>query len=180
MFEKGGITNPHTANLATGGVGIALFVSSWIPIFYFDRIGRTTWLQIGTVGMMVAMIGIAALQRQAEKSPEKSGNYIIVIFPYMFYAFFNISWGVAAWTYPAEIFPLSMRSKGNALSTSANWTACYLVAQVSPVLAESIGWGLYVVYAMICVVAFGFVTLAMGELFDNRLSSITDFVSGNT
>ena len=56
LYEKGGITNPSTANLATGGVGIVLFFSSWIPIFFFDRLGRKTWLQIGVVGMMCAMV----------------------------------------------------------------------------------------------------------------------------
>ncbi|OKO96399.1 Proton myo-inositol cotransporter [Penicillium subrubescens] len=45
LFERGGIKDPRTANLATGGVGVVLFVFSWIPIFYFDRLGRKTWLQ---------------------------------------------------------------------------------------------------------------------------------------
>lgn len=57
LFERGGIKDAHTRNLATGGVGVVLFVFSWIPIFYFDRLGRRTWLQIGTVGMMGAMVG---------------------------------------------------------------------------------------------------------------------------
>lgn len=85
LFEKGGITNPKTANLATGGVGIVLFVSSWIPIFFFDRLGRKTWLQIGIVGMMCAMIGITVLQWHAENNPGDRGNYAIVAFPYLFY-----------------------------------------------------------------------------------------------
>ncbi|KAK5467072.1 hypothetical protein LTS15_000042 [Exophiala xenobiotica] len=58
LFERGGIEDAHTRNLATGGIGIVLFVFAWIPIFVFDRLGRKTWLQIGVVGMMCAMIGI--------------------------------------------------------------------------------------------------------------------------
>ncbi|KAF9894942.1 hypothetical protein FE257_004564 [Aspergillus nanangensis] len=172
LFEKGGITSPRTANLATGGVGIALFLSSWIPIFYFDRLGRKRWLQIGTVGMMCSMIGIAVLQWHAGRHPGASGNYAIVAFPYLFYIFFNISWGVAAWTYPSEIFPLSMRAKGNALATSANWTMCYIVAQASPPVNEAIGWGLYVVYAGICVGAFVFVTFALVETRNRSLEEM--------
>ncbi|KAL5332535.1 general substrate transporter [Aspergillus crustosus] len=174
LFKKGGITNPQTANLATGGVGIALFLSSWIPIFYFDRLGRKTWLQIGTIGMMLSMLGIAALQRKAEQYPESGGGYIIILFPYLFYIFFNISWGVAAWTYPSEIFPLSMRAKGNALSTSANWASCYVVAQISPVLGDAIGWGLYVLYALICVLAFFFVRFALVETKDRSLEEMNE------
>ncbi|KAE8360434.1 general substrate transporter [Aspergillus caelatus] len=181
LFEKGGITDPRTANLATGGVGIAQFVSAWIPIFFFDRLGRKVWLQIGTVGMMLAMVGIAVLQWRAGESPGSKGNYAIVVFPYLFYIFFNISWGVAAWTYPSEIFPLSMRAKGNALATSANWTMCYIVAQASPPVADAIGWGLYVVYAAICVIALAFVRFALVETRNrlledmNRLFGLEDY-----
>ncbi|KAK9233991.1 general substrate transporter [Lipomyces kononenkoae] len=163
LFKKGGISDPHTANLATGGVGIVLFVFAWVPIFYFDRLGRRTWLRIGTVGMMCAMIGIAVLQWHAEKSPGSSGNYAIVAFPYLFYICFNISWGVAAWVYPSEIFPIYMRAKGNALGTCANWISCYVVAQVSPVIADAIGWGLYIIYAGICCLAYLFVQFMLVE-----------------
>ena len=112
--------------------------------------------------MMCSMLGIAALQWHAEKHPGDSANYAIVIFPYLFYVFFNVSWGVGSWTYASEIFPLSMRAKGNALSTASLWAACYVVAQASPPIADAVGWGLYVIYSGICVAAFFFVRYALG------------------
>lgn len=163
LFERGGIKDPRTANLATGGVGIVLFVFSWVPIFFFDRLGRKTWLQIGAVGMMGAMIGITVLQWYAENHPGDPANYTIIIFPYLFYVFFNISWGVGSWTYAAEIFPVSMRAKGNALTTASLWAACYIVAQASPPIADAIGWGLYIIYSGICVLAFFFVRYVLGR-----------------
>jgi MFS family permease len=161
-LRKGDITNPQTANLATGGVGIALFLSSWIPVFYFDRLGRKTWLQIGTIGMMLSMLGIAALQHKAEEYPESDVKYIIILFPYLFNIFFNIRRGVAAWTYPFEIFPLSMRVRGKALSTSVNEASCFVVAQIYTVLGDAIGWGLYIIYGVIWVFDFPFVWFALG------------------
>ena len=166
LFARGGITDPKTANLATGGVGIVLFVFAWFPIFFFDRLGRKTWLQIGLVGMAGAMVGITVLQWHAENHPGDRANYAIVAFPYLFYVFFNISWGVGSWTYATEIFPVMYRAKGNALSTMTLWMACYIVAQVSPPIASAIGWGLYIIYSGICVIAFIFVRYAMGELFE--------------
>ncbi|RYP46043.1 hypothetical protein DL768_007694 [Monosporascus sp. mg162] len=96
LFERGGIADPKTANLATGGVGIVLFVSAWFPVFIFDRLGRKTWLQIGLFGMTCAMIGIAVLQWHAEGHPGDKAIYAIVTLPYLFYVFFNISWGVGS------------------------------------------------------------------------------------
>ncbi|KAK4909337.1 hypothetical protein LTR49_021849 [Elasticomyces elasticus] len=173
LFEKGGITNPSTANLATGGVGVVLFVTSWIPIFVFDRLGRKTWLQIGLVGMACAMVGITILQWHAEHYPNSSGNYAIIAFPYLFYIFFNISWGVGSWTYATEIFPLGIRAKGNALSTMSLWTGCYIVAQVSPPIGAAIGWGLYIIYAGMCCVAFVFVRYAMVETRGKTLEEMS-------
>lgn len=62
--------------------------------------------------MMCAMIGISVLQWHAENKPGSPGNYAIIAFPYLFYMFFNISWGVGSWTYASEIFPLTYRAKG--------------------------------------------------------------------
>ncbi|KAJ8096613.1 general substrate transporter [Lipomyces tetrasporus] len=163
LFRKGGISDAHIANLATGGVGIVLFVSSFVPIFYFDRLGRRTWLKFGTIGMMCAMIGITVLQWHAEKFPGSKGNYAIVAFPDLFYICFNISWGVAAWVYPSEIFPNNMRARGNALGSASNWISCYVVAQVSPAIADAINWGLYIIYAGICCLAYLFVQFMLVE-----------------
>ncbi|KIX99595.1 uncharacterized protein Z520_04228 [Fonsecaea multimorphosa CBS 102226] len=173
LYERGGITSAHTRNLATGGVGIVLFVFAWIPIFVFDRLGRKTWLQIGVIGMMGAMIGITVLQWHAEKYPHASGNYAIVVFPYLFYVFFNISWGVGSWTYASEIWPVALRAKGNALSTMSLWAGCYIVAQASPPIGEAIGWGLYIIYSGICVLAFLFVRYVMVETRGRTLEEMS-------
>lgn len=66
-----------------------------------------------------------------------------------------------------------MRAKGNALSTMSLWTACYIVAQVSPPIAEAIGWGLYIIYSAICVVAFLFVRYAMVETRGRSLEEMS-------
>lgn len=39
----------------------------------------------------------------------------------MFTAAYGVSIGPIAWILPSEVFPLSMRSKGLALSTASNW-----------------------------------------------------------
>lgn len=109
LFKNGGITDPKIANLATAGVGLVLFLSAWIPIFFFDRLDRKTWLQVGLVGMFIALLGIAFLQRHAESHPGDPKNYAIITFPFLFFTSFNMSWSSGSWTYAAEIFPNSLR-----------------------------------------------------------------------
>jgi hypothetical protein len=74
LFLRGGIEGAHTRILATGGVGIIISVLSWIPIFSSDRLGRKTWLQIGTMGMMCAMVGTPVLQWRAENNVDSAGS----------------------------------------------------------------------------------------------------------
>ncbi|KAI8629474.1 general substrate transporter [Xylariaceae sp. FL1651] len=163
LFKKGGIIDPKLANLATGGVGVVLFLSGWIPIFYFDRFGRKTWFQIGLAGMVVALTGICILQQHAADYPHSSINNAIVLFPYLFFTFFNMSWSTGSWTYAAEIFPISYRAKGNALCTASLWISNFVVAQVSPPIESATGYGLYVMFIIICVIAFFFVRYALVE-----------------
>ncbi|KAK6954230.1 hypothetical protein Daesc_004196 [Daldinia eschscholtzii] len=181
LFKKGGITDPTIANLATGGVGVVLFLSSWIPIFYFDRFGRKTWFQFGLIGMICALIGICVLQQHAADYPHSPANNAIVIFPYMFFTFFNMSWSSGSWTYAAEIFPISLRAKGNALCTASLWISNFVVAQVSPPIESATGYGLYIIFAIICVVAFFFVRYALVETRGRSLEDMAELfgIDGN-
>ncbi|KAI1780143.1 putative sugar transporter [Hypoxylon cercidicola] len=174
LFKKGGITDPTMANLATGGIGVILFVSAWIPIFYFDRFGRKTWFQFGLVGMIAALIGICVLQQHALDYPNSPINNLIVIFPYMFFTFFNSSWSAGSWTYAAEIFPISLRAKGNALCTASLWISNFVVAQVSPPIESATGYGLYIMFAIICVIAFFFVRYALVETRGRSLEEMDE------
>ncbi|KAH6652554.1 permease of the major facilitator superfamily [Truncatella angustata] len=172
LFMRGGLT-AEAANLATAGVGVVLFFSAWIPVVYFDRLGRKTWLQIGTAGMFGALIGIAALLRHAESHPGSPTNNAIVAFPYLFYTFFNMSWSSGSWTYAAEIFPISLRAKGNALCTASLWISNFIVAQTTPPIASAIGWGLYILLAFFCLIAFLFVRYALVETKGRTLEEMS-------
>lgn len=121
LFKNGGITDPTIANLATSGVGVVLFLSAWIPIFFFDRLGRKTWLQLGLVGMFTALLGIAFLQRHAESHPGDPRNYAIIAFPFLFFTSFNMSWSSGSWTYAAEIFPISLRVCDYGIQFPPDW-----------------------------------------------------------
>lgn len=53
------------------------------------------------------------------------------------------------------------------------WAACYIVAQASPPIGSAIGWGLYIIYSGICVIAFIFVRYAMVETKGKTLEEMS-------
>jgi len=92
-------------------------------VFTLDRIGRRWTLYWGSVGQGIAMFlagGFSHLALSATNSsppdPAKANQYgiaaasMIFIFTFVFGA----TWLTVPWLYPAEIFPLAVRAKGNA------------------------------------------------------------------
>lgn len=56
--------------------------------------------------------------------------------------------------YPPEILPLSVRAKGASLSTATNWLFNFIVGETTPALQHSIGWRLYIMHGLWCMVSF--------------------------
>lgn len=63
------------------------------------------------------------------------------------------STGIISWTYPAEIFPVDIRAKGNSLSTFTNWTINLVFAQISPKALTNIGFRYFYVFFVFGIIA---------------------------
>jgi hypothetical protein len=59
---------------------------------------------------------------------------------------FAFSWLSIPWIYPSEITPLSVRHIGAAVGTSAEWLSAFLIAEVTPVALQNIGWKFFLVF----------------------------------
>lgn len=92
-----------------------------ICVFTLDRIGRRWTLWWGAVGQAVATFLAGAfcrlgLDASARGDTSSAGGYGIaaasMVFLYTF--IFGATWLTVPWLYPAEVFPLQVRAKGNA------------------------------------------------------------------
>lgn len=66
--------------------------------------------------MGIAMFLSGGLSRAAINNKDKAAQYgaAAASFTFIFSAAFGATWLTIPWLYPAEIFPLQMRAKGNA------------------------------------------------------------------
>ncbi|SPO04188.1 related to sugar transport protein STP1 [Cephalotrichum gorgonifer] len=92
-----------------------------ICVFTLDRIGRRWTLWWGSVGQGIAMFLAGAFSRLAKDATErgdisKANSYgaTAASFVFIFTSVFGATWLTVPWLYPAEIFPLHVRAKGNA------------------------------------------------------------------
>ncbi|KAL9007780.1 MAG: hypothetical protein Q9173_007024, partial [Seirophora scorigena] len=93
--------------------------STLIAVFTLDRLGRRVTLYWGNIVMGISMFlsgGFSALAQQNQNNESKRAAYGAAgaAFTFVFTAGFGATWLTVPWLYPAEIFPLQVRAKGNA------------------------------------------------------------------
>ncbi|GAW23321.1 hypothetical protein ANO14919_128770 [Xylariales sp. No.14919] len=159
IFQSLGLNSNTVSLLATGVVGILLFVFTIPAVLYIDRVGRKPVLTVGAVGMATCHIIIAVIvARDADRwQAHAAAGWAAVAFVWLFVANFGYSWGPCAWIIVAEIWPLSSRPYGVTLGASSNWANNFIVGQVTPELLNKIGYGTYVLFGLLTFLGAGFI-----------------------
>ncbi|CAL5871888.1 uncharacterized protein PFLUO_LOCUS6142 [Penicillium psychrofluorescens] len=87
-----------------------------ICVFTLDRIGRRWTLWWGAAGQAIAMFAAGGLARGGLDHPNNQGPWGVgaTSMVYLYTFVFGATWLTVPWLYPAEIFPLKVRAKGNA------------------------------------------------------------------
>ncbi|RMY19458.1 hypothetical protein D0867_04670 [Hortaea werneckii] len=118
--------------------GIAPADRQWfatlICVFTLDRIGRRWTLWWGAAGQAITLFcagGLAYATQHSTGSHREHVGGAAVFFVFLYTAIFGATWLTVPWLYPAEIFPLQIRAKGNAWgvigwSIGNGWTVLLL------------------------------------------------------
>ncbi|KAI0102665.1 sugar transporter [Nemania sp. FL0031] len=165
IFQSLGLNNNTTSLLATGVVGILLFVSTVPAVLYVDRVGRKPVLTVGAIGMATCHIIIAVIiaKNAGQWASQASAGWAAVVFVWIFVINFGYSWGPCAWIIIAEIWPLSSRPYGSSLGASSNWLNNFIVGQVTPQMLNKIGYGSYILFGLLTFLGAGFIWFFVPE-----------------
>jgi MFS family permease len=130
--------------LLAGFNGIAYFVSSLIPIWCLDRLGRRKLMVFACAGQGVCMAVLAGTVANGSKS----SGIIAITMLFLFNFFFAVGLLAVPWLLPTEYSPLAIRTKSAALATASNWIFTFLVVMITPVSINSIKWKTYIYFAV--------------------------------
>ena len=127
----GTIKNPFFISLITTLVNVC---STPISFYTVERFGRRRLLITGATGMVIMqfIVGIVGVTAGRESQHNKSAVSAMIAFICFNISFFAATWGPCAWVVIGEIFPLPIRSRGVALSTSSNWFWNCVSPTISP------------------------------------------------
>ncbi|KAJ4353202.1 uncharacterized protein N0V89_004928 [Didymosphaeria variabile] len=164
--------------MIVGISGALSIVWCTIGLGLVDKFGRIKPLIISAAGLAAALL-VNAVQGQYF-NPSNGAQLRSMVAMNFLFSFFYTPLGIISWVYPAEIFPLEIRARGNAITTFTNWTVNLIFAQFSPQALTSIEFKYFYVFfcfniiALLCYWFFypetkGKTLEQMDELFGDQL-----------
>lgn len=99
IFQEIGLSGQTVALLATGVVGIVMFIATIPAALYIDKWGRKPVLIVGAIGMGVCHLIVAVIYAKNENQwpTHRSAGWAAVVMVWLFVFHFGYSWGPIAW-----------------------------------------------------------------------------------
>lgn len=135
----------YDALLVSGGLQVFYFLSSLMPWYLVDKVGRRKLFMLGSAGMGCCM----TLSAIFVGIDTKGLGYAAAVVLYLFQTFFTLGWQSNMWIYPSELLPLKLRLRGGALAVVSQWLFTFLVVEITPPMITNIGYKSYIVFAVI-------------------------------
>jgi len=177
IFRSIGLPNSMTGILATGIVGVVNFVFTFPAVLFVDNWGRRPTLFLGSTALAICLAIIAAIVAQFGDNwtaNQTAGN-AAVAFLYIYIAIFAVTWGPLAWVVSTEVFPLSLRAKGMGFSSAVNWLMNFVVATITPIALQNIGYGTYLLFMAFMILGALWAFFLLPELKNRTLEEIDAF-----
>jgi SP family arabinose:H+ symporter-like MFS transporter len=115
------------ALFSTFGIGLTMFLFTFVSFWVIDRFGRKPLYITGSLGMTVAL---ASLSAAAAMDRFAGGKVFALVILYI--AFFSSCIGPVFWTLLPEIFPNRVRGEAMAVPVITQWIANAVVVLLFP------------------------------------------------
>lgn len=167
IFEMTGL-GTSSSLLSTVGIGIINFLFTLLAMNFIDRIGRRTLMLIGSFGLILTL-GLVSWSFYGQNF----NGIEVPVFLFIYIAFFAFSQGAVIGVFISEIFPTSVRAKGQTLGSTTHWLMAAIIAFSFPWLAEKAGGGnTFLFFSIMMIVQLVFVWKVMPETKGKSLEQI--------
>ncbi|PYX37358.1 MAG: MFS transporter [Acidobacteria bacterium] len=146
-----------SGNLQAVAIGGTNLIFTVLAMSVIDKIGRKTLLLVGSIGTAACLAGVATIFF----SGQHQGRLLWLLIGYI--AFFAFSQGAVIWVYLSEVFPTTVRAKGQSLGTFTHWIMNALISGTFPLMAASSGGYPFVFFSLMMVLQFFVVLLVYPE-----------------
>jgi|SRR5579872_849392 len=144
IFARAGF-NKVSSDLQSVAIGATNLIFTIFAMSIIDKAGRKTLLLIGSVGTALCLAGVAAIFLTG------SHENLMVWLLIGYIACFGFSQGAVIWVYLSEVFPTSVRAKGQSLGTFTHWMMNALIAWTFPIIADTSKGAPFVFFSVMMV-----------------------------
>lgn len=145
IFAKAGFSK-ISSDLQAVVIGATNLIFTVVAMSVIDKVGRKKLLILGSVGTFVCLsiISIIFYTKRHEE---------LLLWPLIgFVAFFAVSQGSVIWVYISEIFPNSIRGKGQSLGSFTHWLTNAGLTTLFPIVAVHSAAGPFIFFS--CMMVF--------------------------
>jgi MFS family permease len=137
-----------SGNLQAVAVGGTNLLFTMIAMSVIDKLGRKTLLLVGSVGTAICLAGVSLIFFTGQHQ-----SYLLwLLIGYI--AFFAFSQGAVIWVYLSEVFPNTVRAKGQSLGSFSHWFMNALISGIFPLMAASSGAYPFMFFSTMMVAQF--------------------------
>jgi len=147
IFAQAGF-NKVSGDLQSVAIGATNLIFTMLAMSIIDKVGRKLLLLIGSIGTASSLAGVAFIFFT------NSHQNLLVWLLVSYIAFFGFSQGAVIWVYISEVFPNSIRSKGQALGSFTHWAMAAVISWTFPVMAEKSGGYPFLFFAVMMLLQF--------------------------
>lgn len=151
IFESAGM-GESASFLNSAGVGLINLIATMLALAVIDRLGRRKLMLVGSLGYLVTL-GILAVTFLSQGEEFSGGaSVLVVVMVMLFVAAHAFGQGAVIWVFISEIFPTSIRARGQAFGSLTHWGFAAAVSWIFPLLAEAVGGGMAFAFFFVCMV----------------------------
>jgi sugar porter (SP) family MFS transporter len=148
-------------------IGATNFLFCIVGMSLIDKLGRKTLLLIGAAGTAACLAGVAWVF--STNSHQSSLLWLLVAY----IGFFSVSQGAVIWVYIGEVFPTSVRSKGQGLGSGSHWIMNAIIAMEFPIIVHSMSTSApFIFFSVMTVVQFVVVLFVYPETKGQTLEAL--------
>lgn len=173
-----GITDSFDQTLINGLLQIFNFGAALGAAFLVDRLGRRTLFIWSGIGMLISYIIWTACSAVNNEQNNKTAGYVVVVCLFAFYFHYDIAYTPLLMSYPTEIFPYTLRSKGITCELLSIYCSLVIAAFVNPIGMENLGWKYYIVFCCFLVVFLAVTFVFFPETKGRSLEEIAEIFDG--
>ncbi|QRV75968.1 Sugar (and other) transporter [Ceratobasidium sp. AG-Ba] len=145
LYAGVGITG-KTVLLLSGVYGTLGPIANVFSLWKVDSWGRTRSLFWGAIALVIDLTVVMTLTRFFAGTTNMVGQGFVIAFIFLYTIIYYTAFNSVTWIYGAEVLPVHIRSKGNALAAFSHFVFNIAVNQAAPTAFARVGYRFYALF----------------------------------